>query len=306
MRKLKTIIFPGLLICAAALFAVAVGRPDSPDILLIEGVTAPRAVATDGRHLFVLDGTGLMITFDRDGRELRRLRLVKTERGFPAGVAVEPEGTLLIADSHEYRILRMNVEGERLSAFGSGPGSGDGEFIYPQRFAFANDEIFVSEYGFGPNNRVQVFTPDGRFLRSFGDYGTEGGAFSRPCGIAAGPDSTIFVADASHRILKWSAVGEYQGDIGAAGTGPGQLDYPFGLIRSGRHLLVIEYGNERISRFTLDGSFAGDFTAKETLAGGFKRPRDLAADADYIFVADTGNDRVVRIKRADITWEGLP
>ncbi len=299
-------ILAGLLVCGAAVFAVAVGRSSPPGLLIFSGIKAPRAVAADGERIYVIDGTGYLFIYHRDGAEISRVRLVKTARGFPAGVAVEPEGTLLVADSHEYRILRLTRDGQRLDAFGSGPGSGPGEFIYPQRFALMNGEIFVSEYGFGPNNRVQVFSPDGTFLRTFGNYGVEGGAFSRPCGIVATPQGELLVADATHRILRWSLEGEYRGDFGGEGKAPGQITYPFGMTLAEGKLIVVEYGNHRLSRFTTQGEFAGCFTGLDTKAGGFRHPRDVACDGDYLYVADTGNDRVVRIELADLPWEIAP
>ncbi len=299
-------ILTGLLVCGAAIFAVAVGRSSAPGPMIFPGIKAPRAVAADGERLYVLDGTGHLIIYHRDGTEISRVRLVRTARGFPAGVAVEPEGTLLVADSHEYRILRLTRDGKRIHAFGSGPGSGPGEFIYPQRFAFLNGEIFVTEYGFGPNNRVQVFSPDGTFLRTFGGYGVEGGAFSRPCGIVATPQGELLVADAAHRILRWSPTGEYRGDFSGVGKGAGQITYPFGMALAEGKLIVVEYGNHRLSRFTTEGAFAGTFSGLDTRAGGFRHPRDVACDGDYLFVADTGNDRVVRIALADLPWEIAP
>ncbi len=305
MTQRKTIL-TGLLILGAAIFAIAVGRSSSRGIRIISGIKAPRAVAADGERLFVLDGTGHLLIYDRDGRELRRVQLVKTARGFPAGIAVAPDGTLLVADTHEYRVLRLTRDGERLDAFGSGPGSAPGEFIYPQRFAFHGGEIFVSEYGFGPNNRVQVFAPDGTFLRSFGEYGVEGAAFSRACGIVATEEGEILVADAAHRILRWTPAGEYLGDFSRLGREPGAISYPFGMAMVGAYVVVVEYGNHRLSRFTTEGGFAGLFTGSEEQIAGFKNPRDVACDGKYLFVADTGRDRVVRIELSKLAWEVAP
>jgi len=299
-------ILTGLLILGAAIFAVAVGRSSPPGILIIEGIKAPRAVAADGERVYVLDGTGHLLIHHRDGPEIKRVQLVKTDRGFPAGIAVAPDGTLLVADTHEYRILRLTRDGERLHAFGSGPGSGPGEFIYPQRFAFHGGEVFVSEYGFGPNNRVQVFAPDGAFLRSFGAYGVEGAAFARACGIVATEQGEILVADAAHRILRWTPAGKYLGDFAREGKEPGDLSYPFGMALVDGFAVAVEYGNHRLSRFTVAGEFAGLFTGSHEMIGGFKNPRDVACDGKYLFVADTGKDRVVRLELSKLAWEVAP
>lgn len=299
-------ILTGLLLCGAAISAVAIGRSASHGVRVFPGIKAARAVAADGERLYVLDGTGHLLIYHRDGPEIARIRLVKTQRGFPAGVAVEPEGTLLVADTHEYRILRLSRDGERLLAFGSGPGSGPGEFIYPQRFAFHGGEIFVSEYGLGPNNRVQVFDHDGHFLRTFGDYGVEGGAFSRACGIVATPRGEIAVTDVSQRILRWTPAGEFLADFARAGEEPGAISYPYGMALVDGDLVVVEYGNNRLSRFTPTGEFVGICRGPPGDPEGFNRPRDVACDGDYLFVADTGNDRVVRLDLSRIDWEAAP
>ena len=51
------------------------------------------------------------------------------------------------------------------------------------------------------NNRVQVVTPNGEFITSFGSVGSGKGQFSLPRGITATPDGRVFIADYNnHRI----------------------------------------------------------------------------------------------------------
>ena len=45
------------------------------------------------------------------------------------------------------------------------------------------------------NNRVQVVTPNGEFITSFGSVGSGKGQFSLPRGITATPDGRVFIAD---------------------------------------------------------------------------------------------------------------
>jgi DNA-binding beta-propeller fold protein YncE len=57
----------------------------------------------------------------------------------------------------------------------------------------------VAEIG---NNRVQVFTRNGKFLTAFGQTGEEPGAFRNSHGIAVNPATgLVFVADTdNHRV----------------------------------------------------------------------------------------------------------
>ena len=72
---------------------------------------------------------------------------------------------------------------DRVLVYGSLPG----EFVYPQRIAVRGDTLFVTEYGFPENSRVQVFDRAGTHLRTFGSHGDAGPTFLRPSGIALGP-----------------------------------------------------------------------------------------------------------------------
>jgi len=57
----------------------------------------------------------------------------------------------------------------------------------------------VSEYG---NDRIQVFGPQGRFLRKWGSEGNGDGEFSQPQGLAIDSEGDVYVSDqGNHRIL---------------------------------------------------------------------------------------------------------
>ena len=290
------------LLLSLVLAGCRAGDPASVVLDFPDGFDSPRAVASDGERVYVLDETGQFYGLDTDGHLLAKTRLIKTTRGFPVGLIPGPGGELLVADTHEARILRLSRDGEKIGTLVGGYGSGPGQFVYPQRIAVTPDEIFVTEYGFGPNNRVQVFGPDGSFLRSFGEFGKSGAAFSRPCGIVVGPGDRVYVADASHRILVWTRAGKYLRDIASEGREPGQLYYPFGLAADDRFLYVVEYGNHRVSRFTRDGGFAGIWGGLGERADLLKKPRDIACSKGHLYVADTGNDRIVRVRLEGLTW----
>ena len=58
--------------------------------------------------------------------------------------------------------------------------------------------IFVSDSG---NNRIQIFNPDGTFLRAFGRWGASTGEFKGLEGIAVNSKGNILVADReNHRV----------------------------------------------------------------------------------------------------------
>ena len=52
------------------------------------------------------------------------------------------------------------------------------------------------------NDRIQVFDPQGRFLRKWGIRGSGDGEFSQPQGLAIDSEGDVYVSDqGNHRIL---------------------------------------------------------------------------------------------------------
>ena len=92
-------------------------------------------------------------------------------------------------------------------------GSSVGKFSCPWGVAVnANDEIAVTDQF---NNRVQIFSSEGKFLRSFGKKGVMVGEFDNPQGITFHNNGNIFVADRyNHRIQIFSGEGKFVGSFG--------------------------------------------------------------------------------------------
>lgn len=110
----------------------------APDIVVVGGpgsadgrFATPRATAWDPRGCFyVVDKMGRIQRFDGAGRFLNGWSVPAIAKGRPTGLAVDPNGNLVVADTHYHRILRYTPEGKLLSDFGS-EGTGPGRFIYP-------------------------------------------------------------------------------------------------------------------------------------------------------------------------------
>ncbi|MFL6457504.1 MAG: 6-bladed beta-propeller, partial [Nitrososphaeraceae archaeon] len=94
----------------------------------------------------------------------------------------------------------------------SGPLSlGDGQFNYPQGISTDSiGNIFVSDSG---NNRIQVFSDNGTFIKTWGSIGSGPGQFRHPEGITvdkSGNNNIVYVADSgNNRIQVFSDNGTF-------------------------------------------------------------------------------------------------
>jgi len=172
-------------------------------------------------------------------------------------------------------------------------GYGPGRFQKPRAIAIdANDEIYIVDM----TGRIQVFHPDGKYLRHWNTPAVTNG---RPTGLAVGRDGTIWVADTHYfQALAYTPTGEMLTDrciVNKAGIAPGE----FGMLTevaedSQGRIYIAEYGeNDRIQVFSPSGQFQFQVGSHGTESSQFMRPQAIAIDKkDQLWVADAGNHRI--------------
>lgn len=260
----------------------------------------PRVAAFDAEdRLYLADLTDRIQVFDRDGKFLRHWNTPEFNVDGPSGLTVDRLGRLLVADTHFYRVLVYDREGTLLFQLGDGvQGSTPGRFGYPTDVVLDRaGNFYVSEYG--ENDRIQVFSPEGKWLRQWGGHGFEPGEFLRPRALAIDDRDRIFVADSTNnRIQVFDTGGTLLKVWGEKGDGPGQLSYPFDLaIGPDGSLYVCEYGNHRVQKFSLDGEPLGTWGTAGRGPGQLFNPWALAVDSrGAVSVIDSNNHRVQRIR----------
>lgn len=114
----------------------------------------PHSVAVDkqGRVLVADRENYRLQIFDANGKFLEKW----THVGSPWGLELLPDGTLFIADGHNSRILKTDLTGKVLGAFGEN-GRLPGELNFAHHIAVdGQGNIYVSEI---KNQRVSKFTP---------------------------------------------------------------------------------------------------------------------------------------------------
>jgi hypothetical protein len=141
----------------------------------------------------------------------------------PAEFAIGPDRNLYVTDLNQ-RVTVVSPTGTVLRHWGK-PGSGPGEFkfipgdptvptdVQGGIAAGPDGKVYVSDSG---NARVEVFTPQGRFVRQFGSYGGKKGQFLQPGDPAVDAAGDVYVADNEPGTLsKFSAAGKVLWTIGS-------------------------------------------------------------------------------------------
>jgi DNA-binding beta-propeller fold protein YncE len=296
----------GLAVSSLALAGCDLPAGSAPDLVWgLHGIKAghlhkPRVAAFDRQdHLYLADLTDRIQVFDREGHFLRGWRTPEFNVDGPSGLTVDRLGRLLVADTHFYRVLIYNDKGELLFQLGDGvQGTTPGRFGYPTDVVIDRaGNFYVAEYG--ENDRIQVFSPAGKWLRQWGGHGYELGEFLKPRALAIDEEDRLFVADScNHRIQVFDTQGKLLKSWGARGEEPGQMCYPYDLAIGPDHrLYVCEYGNHRVQKFTLDGKSLGTWGSAGRGRGQLYNPYALAVDSRcQVSVVDSNNHRVQRFR----------
>jgi len=173
---------------------------------VVEGAGAGRmqrpinvTVDTDGTKYVTDTARDQVLVYDEADRYVA---------AFGAKGEFKPVDTLVVGDRlyvadvahHEVHVLDKR-SGKLQFKFGkAGSREEEGALYQPTNLARAPDgDIYVVETG---NFRVSRFTPDGKFVRRFGEAGQLPGQFARPKGIAADRDGRVYISDAAFQNVQ--------------------------------------------------------------------------------------------------------
>ena len=215
------------------------------------------AVNTEGQ-LVVTDNSGHCVyVFDKNGDCLRKTGGKGSNTGefqYPNGISFLNDNEVLIADSGNYRLQRLNIQtGTVVKSYGK-KGRKKGEFSWPIDVTVDDEErIVVTERD---NNRIQVMSKEGESIFTFGDKGPEKLLWPTCCI----PYKNMFlVTDAGHhRIKAFDQSGTFLYKFGKEGYQDGKFQTLYDLlVDSSNILLVCDFGNNLVQQFSLDGRFTG-------------------------------------------------
>jgi DNA-binding beta-propeller fold protein YncE len=218
----------------------------------------------------------------------------------PVGVAGDVWGNLYTVDrgANEVQEWAANDVTETAgleNSFGTGPGSGPGQFNMPYGLAVApTGNVYVADFN---NNRIQVFDSQGNFLFQFGNYPATPMAFLGPYAVAVDNAGSVYVADSGHsQVEKFTTTGTFIWATGTAGTGNGLFSAGIaGLAASTNTVYVGDYGNGYVQSLdAATGAFLASWgTPSGAGSGSFGSgggPWGVGLDgAGNLWVSDTAN-----------------
>ena len=177
----------------------------------------------------------------------------------PRDIATAADGSLFVADSRNHRIVHLDAQGLFLNAFGGYGNVMDGDIPgglmnEPWGVAVGLDgNVYVADTW---NHRIQVFTPDGQFLRMWSVFEVNGlpDGFWGPRGIAVDQTGRVFVTDTGkQRVVVFDANGTYLTQFGSLGLEAGNLDEPVGIeVGLDGKIYIADTWNYRVQVFEPD------------------------------------------------------
>ena len=214
-------------------------------------LTSPIDIAIDERgYIYVSDSADAVVRVfkDRGKQYVRSLGGGFLKR--PTGIAINSKTEeLLVVDTVWAVVVRYNLKDFQQKGVIGEKGKESGMFHSPTNISVSRDGyIFVSD---SLNFRVQVFTPDGKFIHSIGKPGDSPGYFSRPRGIAVDSDMNIYVVDALFdNIQVFDKDGRLLMSFGVPGKKYGEFWLPSGIfIDQNDYIYISDTYNNRVQIF---------------------------------------------------------
>jgi DNA-binding beta-propeller fold protein YncE len=182
------------------------GQAETPDAFW-----GPRAIAIDGQgRVYVADtGNKRIVVFDANGQSLNVIGGAGTDPGQfdePVGLAVTSDGTLYVADTWNQRIqqFKYNAAGNTYDFVRQWAISAwFGQSIDNKPFIALDPKgrLYVTD---PEGYRVLVFDQQGKFLTTWGDFGTDDSTFGLASALAIDPTGKVVATDAgNHRVLQF-------------------------------------------------------------------------------------------------------
>jgi len=209
------------------------------------------AVARDGTILAIRDGT--ILRFGPDGAVLQSWGDVGEQRlDGPAGLAVDLDGNIYVADNTAHRIFKYSEAGEFLMSWAAGPPRDGRRHWGPENLAVTpRGTLLMTEWH---GYQIIEYSLQGDSLGQWGKIGIGLGELHNIGGVAVDSRGDVYVTDYSYpRLQKFTADGVYltqradQFDVVGGFVMPDRM-----AIFRNQEIYVLDRSREKILKFALN------------------------------------------------------
>ena len=233
----------------------------------------------------------------------------------PLGVAFGADDRIYVSDTGNNRVCVFGTDGEFLFEFGTfgvlkpAPGVDptweEGRFNFPAGIDADEDgNIYVADFR---NDQIQMFDPEGTFIRAFpsafepAGFGSSGEGGGIAVTDVAARDGLVYATD-TFQVMVFTTEGEVVTQFGKPGSGPGDLDRPNGIaVGEDGRVYVSDSNHNRVTAFSAEGVPAWNLGRipegmEDTAEREFGLPRGLQVMPDGdLLVVDAFDFTLVRV-----------
>ncbi len=228
------------------------------------------------------------------------------------GAATMLDGSVLVGDYWNYRVLRYNKDGSLAGVFIANEGNAPEQHQSPYGLGVdpGNGDVYMADTD---QRNIDRYDENGNFLLTFGSAGTGIGKFRYPSRVAVATDHRAFVIDTWDNVISaHDPSGAELFHFGGTGTGDGQFKQPHGAaFDAADRLFVADSKNYRIQVFDSAGHFLYKWGTKGAANGQFVGDmRGLAIDKvnGWVYVVDAAGNRINKFDLAGnflLRWGSL-
>ncbi len=216
----------------------------------------------------------------------------------PADVFFQGSRIIYIVDSGNSRILKFNVQGKYIRQWGL-QGSTTGEFMVPLYgtvYSSINGkpDIYIVDSG---NSRIQVFTPQGNFIKEFGKSKNPKKMLLEPT-YAGFADGKIYVANSgANDILIYFKDGQFYENKDPKNKAKHNiLKKPVSMAFYKQYIYVSDYKLSKILVFDKEFNLLGAIGTKGENGHKLFHPVGIVYKNGYLFVANYGRSIITVFK----------
>jgi hypothetical protein len=215
---------------------------------------------------------------------------------FMHGLSVDPWDNVWVTDVGRHLVMRFDSAGALTLTLGldGEAGCDDRRFNQPTSVCVVpSGDIFVTD-GYG-NSRIVKFTPDGKFIKAWGQRGIEPGQFHTPHVIVQGRRGHLYVSDRENDRIQ---IFDLEGELIAIWGGLYSVD---GLCLAPDGTLYGSVGaTNSIFQFDSGGGTRRVWVQPELM----DYPHGICVDGKgFIYVSETGEgpkgDRILKLQRSE-------